>query len=167
MPTARGRSSSEKSTVSAERFITTMPAPAKPSTKRAAMKAPGFGAKAQAAEPAPKRARQNSKTFLRPKRSPKRPTGSIDAASTKRYPEENHCRSVSVACRAPASVGSATLRTVPSSPTASVARASAPSAHHFRVPLRAAIVAMGHTSFQYHQLFDSLYQKVATVKIKK
>ena len=41
MPTALGRSSSVNSTVSADRTITMMPAPATPSTTRAAMNSPG------------------------------------------------------------------------------------------------------------------------------
>ena len=46
----------------------------------------------------------------------------------------NHCRSVADACSDTASVGSATLSTVASSPTASTPSVSPASAHHFRAP---------------------------------
>lgn len=56
------------------------------------------------------------------------------AAKTRKYPEENHWRSDSEACNAPDKVGRATLSTVPSTPTAKIARLRAPSAHHLRAP---------------------------------
>ncbi len=130
MPTARGRSSSVKSAVSAASAITITPAPASPSTALAAMNTPADGAQAQAAEPAPNMARALSITFLRPYRSPSSPAGSMAAASARRYPEENHWRSDSDACSAVASVGSATLRMVPSMFTASTASMRAARASH-------------------------------------
>ena len=122
------------STVNADSAITITPEPATPSTTRAAMNAPAEGAYAQAAEPAPNRARDVSMTRFRPNRSPSSPAGSIAAASTSRYPDWNHCRSDSVAWSAVASVGTATLRIVPSRPTARTESVSAPSAHHLRLP---------------------------------
>src|SRR5262245_9281404 len=98
------------------------------------MNTPAEEAAAHAAEPEANSASDTSITFLRPNLSPSRPAGSIAAASTKRYPDENHCRSDSDARNAPASVGSATLKTVPSRPTASTARLTAPSAHQRRPP---------------------------------
>src|SRR3981081_3773499 len=71
------------------------------------------------------------------------------AASTSRYPAENHWRSVSVACSAVESVGRATLSTVPSSPTASTASMSAPSAHHLRVPVRYMAVHLHLVGYHY------------------
>ncbi len=68
------------------------------------------------------------------KRSPSRPAGSIAAARTRKYPEENHCRSDSDASSAFASVGRATLRTVLSMPTHKIVTNTAPSAHHLRDP---------------------------------
>jgi len=59
-----------------------------------------------------------------------RPAGSIAAASTSRYPDENHCKFDFDACSALDSVGSATLSTVPSRPTARTDRLTATSAHH-------------------------------------
>jgi hypothetical protein len=94
------------------------------------MNAPGEVEYAQAADPTANSTSAGSITRLRPKRSPRRPTGSIAAANTSRYPDENHCRSDSDACRVCARVGKATLSTVPSSPTAITARFTAASAHH-------------------------------------
>jgi hypothetical protein len=54
MPTAFGRSSSLNSTVSAESAMTMMPAPAIPSTTRAAMKSTTVLESAHNAEPTPK-----------------------------------------------------------------------------------------------------------------
>ncbi len=66
MPIALGRSCSLKSTVSAARDITITPAPANPSSTRAAMKAPLDGAAAQAPDPTPNSASATSITRLRP-----------------------------------------------------------------------------------------------------
>ena len=131
-PTAFGRSCSSKSTVSADSAITMIPAPASASAERAAMNTPGEGAYAHAAELTANSASAESITCLRPYRSPSSPTGSIAAASTSRYPDENHCKSDSDACSACASVGRATLNTVPSKPTATTARLTAARAHHRR-----------------------------------
>ena len=83
-PTALGRSSSAKSTVSADRTITMIPAPATPRTTRAAMNSPGDVEKAVSADPAPNNASDVISTFLRPYRSPSSPAGSMAAASTRR-----------------------------------------------------------------------------------
>ncbi len=64
--------------------MTMMPAPAMPSTVRAAMKKAGDGAKAQATEPMPKRSSEATSTFLRPMRSPSKATGSMAAARVSR-----------------------------------------------------------------------------------
>ena len=128
-PTAFGRSSSSNRTVRADSAMTMIPAPATPSSARAAMNDPGVVDAAQPIEPSAKSTSETSITRRRPSRSPSSPAGRTDVASTSRYPEENHCRSASPACRRPASVGSATLSTVPSRPTASTAKLTAPSAH--------------------------------------
>jgi hypothetical protein len=134
IPTALGRSALLNSTVSAVIDITITPAPASPRSSRAARNSVTDVEYAHAADPAPKSPREMSITFLRPYRSPSRPAGSIAAASTSRYPDENHCRSDSDACSALASVGRATLSTVLSTPTHRIARLTAPSAHHRRAP---------------------------------
>ena len=54
----------------------------------------------------------------------------------------NHCRSVADACSDTASVGSATLSTVASSPTASTPSDSPASAHHFRAPTLCALMTV-------------------------
>ena len=82
MPTARGRSCSENRTVSAEMAMTMIPAPASPSRRRATRNAGADDMAAHSAEPAPNRASEMSRTFLRPYRSPSRPAGSMAAAST-------------------------------------------------------------------------------------
>ena len=59
----------------------------------------------------------------------------------------NHCRSAADACSDTASVGSATLSTVASRPTASTPSESPASAHHFRPPaIGAATTVMTHTT---------------------
>src|SRR5450631_1938072 len=140
IPTALGRSALLNRTVRDEIAITITPAPASPSRTRAAMKAPTDVEYAHAADPNPKSPRAMSRTFLWPERSPKRPAGSIAAASTRKYPDENHCRSDPDACSTLDSAGSATLSSVPSKPTATTTRLTAPSAHHFlgtRIPMMA------------------------------
>src|SRR5580658_2340395 len=134
MPTAFGLASLLNRIVRAEIAITMTPAPARPRRTRAAMNSVTDVEYAHAADPAPNSARETRRTLLRPYRSPKSPAGSIAAASTRKYPEENHWRSASEACSALDSVGRATLSTVPSTPTARTARHTAPSAHHRRVP---------------------------------
>lgn len=89
---------------------------------------------ARATEPTANSASEMRKTRLCPYRSPSKPAGSIAAASTRKYPEENHCRSGSDARSDLASLGSATLRTVLSMPTHRTVRNTAPNAHHRRDP---------------------------------
>jgi hypothetical protein len=98
------------------------------------MNAPLDGDAAHATEPIANSTKEPSSTFLRPYRSPSKPSGSIAAANTSRYADENHCRSDADACSFRASVGSATLRTVASRPTATPPITNAPSAHHRRTP---------------------------------
>src|SRR5580658_664806 len=92
-PTAFGRSSLLKSTVRTENAITMIPAPPSPMSTRAAMNAATDVEYAQAADPMPKRAKETRRTFLWPYRSPRKPAGSMDAARTRKYPDENHWRS--------------------------------------------------------------------------
>ena len=80
MPMARGRSFSEKRTVTSDRAMTIRAAPASPTTTRAAMKRIGDGAIAQATDPSPKTTRATIATRRRPKRSPTNPAGSMPAA---------------------------------------------------------------------------------------
>src|ERR1039458_4323 len=134
MPTAFGRSSLSNSTVRAEIDMTITPAPPRPMSTRAAMNSPTDVESAHAADPTPKSTREMRRTFLWPERSPRRPAGNIAAANTRKYPDENHWRSDSDACSALDSVGRATLSTVPSTPTARMARLIAPRAHHLRLP---------------------------------
>src|ERR1019366_3262931 len=108
-PTAFGRSSLLNSTVRAEIAITITPAPAIPMSTRAAMNSPTDVEYPHAADPSPKNPREMRRTFLWPYRSPNRPAGSIDAANTRRYSDENHWRSDSDAWNAFESVGRATL----------------------------------------------------------
>ncbi len=82
-PTALGRSSSLKSTARAETAITITPAPARPTTIRATTNCAGSRDAAQATEPSANSPSEPSITFVRPKRSPSNPAGSIAAASTK------------------------------------------------------------------------------------
>src|SRR5690242_18279558 len=135
MPIARGRCSSENSTVTTDSAMTTIAAPAAPRSTRPAMNWPGLVEYAHAIEPAPNTASAPRRIRLRPKRSPRTPAGSIPAARTRAYADENHWRSDSDAFSAPARVGSATLSTVTSRPTARTARSRAASAHHFRAPI--------------------------------
>jgi hypothetical protein len=67
-----------------ENAITISPAPPSPTSTRAAMNSATDVEYAQAADPIPKIAREMSRTFLRPQRSPSRPAGSIAAASTRK-----------------------------------------------------------------------------------
>jgi len=117
-----------------------------PSTVLAAMNSPGFVENAQASELSPNTARVAIMTFLRPNRSPSSPPGSSPTASASVYADTNHCRSVAEACSDPARVGSATLSTVASSPTASTPSVSPASAHHFRAPAP----SMTPTTIQQH-----------------
>jgi hypothetical protein len=66
IPTARGRSCSLNRTANADSDITMIPAPASPSSTRAAMNAPLDGETAHAADPTANSARELSSTFLRP-----------------------------------------------------------------------------------------------------
>ena len=84
IPTALGRSSGVNSTARADIAITIRGAPAKPSRTRAARNSPEVWETAQPAEASPKSNRAPSITRLRPNRSPRRPAGSISAASTSR-----------------------------------------------------------------------------------
>src|SRR6266567_4358980 len=76
----------------------------------------------------------------------------------------NHCRSPVDACRAPASVGSARLRTVRSSPTTSTLSASAPSAHQRRF---SKLPIMAVTFFLYSLLVERYTDLKVTVKISR
>src|SRR6266567_4324703 len=76
----------------------------------------------------------------------------------------NHCRSPVDACRAPASVGSARLRTVRSSPTTSTLSASAPSAHQRRF---SGLPIMAVTFFLYSLLVERYTDLKVTVKISR
>ena len=74
----------------------------------------------------------------------------------------NHCRSVADACSDTASVGSATLSTVASSPTASTPSDSPASAHHFRAPT----LCSPHDSHDTHHLSLSTPNLEATISLK-
>src|SRR5215467_4133648 len=137
-------------TVSTDSTSGTMAPAASPSTARAAMNAPAFGAYAHASDPRPNTLSAMIMTFLRPNRSPSSPPGSSATVSAKVYADMNHCRSVADACSDTASVGSATPSTVASSPTASTPSDSPPNAHHFRVPtLCACTTVMTLTTSRY------------------
>src|SRR5262249_62424902 len=88
-------------------------------------------------------------TSSRPTRPPSSPPGISATASASVYEEMNHCRSVALACSDTASVGSATLSTVASSPTASTPSDSPASAHHFRAPTFADTTVMTPTASRY------------------
>jgi hypothetical protein len=89
-PTAVGRSCWLNSTVRTENAITISPAPPSPISTRAAMNSATDVEYAHAADPIPKSPKEMRRTFLRPYRSPRRPAGSIAAARTRKYPDENH-----------------------------------------------------------------------------
>ena len=83
-PTALGRSRALNSTVTALTAMTMIPAPAIPISTRAAMNS---ATDVESADPADSRAKSPSAisiTLLRPKRSPRSPAGSIDAAITRK-----------------------------------------------------------------------------------
>src|SRR6266581_9433951 len=76
----------------------------------------------------------------------------------------NHCSSPVDACRSPASVGSARLRTVRSSPTTSTLSASAPSAHHRRF---SGLLVMVVTLFLWSPLSACyIYLRVTVKKLR-
>ena len=80
-PTALVRSSSVNITASTDSTSGIMAPAASPSTVRAAMNAPAFGAYAHASDPRPNTLRAMIMTFLRPNRSPSSPPGSSATAS--------------------------------------------------------------------------------------
>ena len=65
-PTALGRSPLLNSTVRTENAMTISPAPARPTSTRAAMNSPTDLEYAHPADPTPKRAKETRRTFLRP-----------------------------------------------------------------------------------------------------
>src|SRR5580693_2138612 len=75
IPTALGRSALLNRTVSAVIAMTITPAPASPTSIRAARNSATEVEYAHAADPAPKSPREMSMTFLRPYRSPSSPAG--------------------------------------------------------------------------------------------
>jgi hypothetical protein len=80
-PTALVRSSSVNMTASTDSTSGTMAPAASPSTVRAAMNAPAFGAYAHARDPRPNTLSAMIMTLLRPNRSPSSPPGSSATAS--------------------------------------------------------------------------------------
>lgn len=70
-----------------------IPAAPTPCTARAAMSAPSFGASPPASDAIAKRAVEKSRTFFRPRMSPRRPIAMKHEATAIMYADKTHCSS--------------------------------------------------------------------------
>src|SRR5664280_2964991 len=101
----------------------------------------------------------DTRTVLRPYRSPISPAGNIAAASARVYEVTNHWSSDSDAFSDVARVGRARFRTVWSSPMAITDNTRAPSAHQRRAPSSFIADPTFHTQFGWQCLaYESVCQ---------